>query len=58
MKDQKKKIFIIGKNGSIEACLNSQKLKIYKNKRKIIKKFIFLKNKIFLKEIKFFFSKI
>ena len=55
---KKRKMFIIGKNGSIEACFNTQKLSIYKNKRKIIKKFKFSKNDIFLKEIKFFFSKI
>ncbi len=59
MKDLKKrKMFIIGKNASIEACFNTQKLTIYKSKRKIIKKFKFSKNDIFLKEIKFFFSKI
>ena len=55
---KKRKIFIIGKNGSIDACFNSQKLTIFKNGKKITRKFKFLKNDIFLKEIKFFFSKI
>ena len=55
---KKRKIFIIGKNGSIDVCFNSQQLVIFKNGKKYTRKFRFLKNDIFLKEIKFFFSKI
>ena len=55
---KKRKMFIIGKKGSIDVCFNSQKLIFYKNGKKIIKRFKFSKNDIFLKEIKFFFSKI
>ena len=55
---KKRKMFIIGKNGSIDVCFNSQKLIIYKNGKKITRIFKFAKNEIFLREIKFFFSKI
>lgn len=55
---KKRKIYLIGQKGSIEACLNTQKLVIFKNEKKIIKNFKFLKNDIFIKELKFFMSKI
>ena len=53
---KKRKIFLIGKRGTLEACLNSQKIILHNNgKRKIIK-FKFKKNDIFIKEIKYFMS--
>lgn len=55
---KKRKICLIGKKGSIEACLNSNKIKIYTSSKIIEKKFKFNKNDIFLKELKFFISKI
>ena len=55
---KKRKIFLIGKNGSIEICLNSQKIIIIKDNKKIEKKFNFVKNDIFINELKFFLSKI
>ena len=55
---KKRKIFLIGKYGSIEVCLNTQKIIILKNKKKIEKKFNFVKNDIFIKELKFFLSKV
>lgn len=55
---KKRKIFLIGKNGSIEICLNSQKIMIFKNNKKIEKKFNFVKNDIFIKELRFFLSKV
>jgi|TARA_B110000114_G_scaffold177563_1_gene209504 predicted dehydrogenase len=55
---KKRKIFLIGKYGTIEVCLNSQKIIIIKNNKKIEKKFNFAKNDIFIKELKFFLSKI
>ena len=55
---KKWKINLIGEKGSIEICLNTNKICIFKDKKKIIKKFKFKKNDIFLKEVKFFISKI
>ena len=55
---KKRRIFLIGKYGSIEVCLNTQKIIILKNKKKIEKKFNFVKNDIFIKELKFFLSKV
>ena len=55
---KKRKIYFIGQKGSVEACLNTQKVIIFKNAKKVIKKFKFLKNDIFIKELKFFISKI
>jgi hypothetical protein len=55
---KKRKIYLIGEKGSINVCLNSQKVLIFKNNKTIVKKFIFKKNDIFIKELKFFLSKI
>jgi len=55
---KKRKIYLIGEKGSINICLNSQKVLIFKNSKKIDKKFKFKKNDIFIKEIKFFLKKI
>jgi predicted dehydrogenase len=55
---KKRKIYLIGEKGSINVCLNSQKVLILKNNKTTVKKFIFKKNDIFIKEIKFFLSKI
>jgi hypothetical protein len=55
---KKRKIYLIGEKGSINICLNSQKVLIFKNSKKIVKKFKFKKNDIFIKEIKFFLTKI
>jgi hypothetical protein len=55
---KKRKIYFIGKEGSIEVCLNSQKVIILRNKTKVVKYFKFLSNDIFIKELKFFISKI
>jgi predicted dehydrogenase len=55
---KKRKIYLIGEKGSINVCLNSQKILIFKNNKTIVKKFIFKKNDIFIKELKFFLSKI
>ncbi len=55
---KKRKILLIGKDGTLEACLNSQKIYIYKKDKKIIKRFKFKRNDIFVKEVKFFISKI
>jgi hypothetical protein len=55
---KKRKIYLIGEKGSINVCLNSQKVVIFKNNKTIVKKFIFKKNNIFIKELKFFLSKI
>ena len=49
---------VIGEKGSINICLNSQKVLIFKNSKIIVKKFKFKKNDIFIKEIKFFLTKI
>jgi predicted dehydrogenase len=55
---KKRKIYLIGEKGSVSVCLNSQKVLIFKNNKTIVKRFIFKKNDIFVKEIKFFLSKI
>ena len=55
---KKRKIYLIGEKGSADVCLNSQKITIFKNNKKIIRKFHFQKNDIFIKELKFFLSKI
>jgi hypothetical protein len=55
---KKRKIYLIGEKGSINICLNNQKVLIFKNSKKIVKKFKFKKNDIFIKEIKFFLKKI
>jgi hypothetical protein len=55
---KKRKIYLIGEKGSINVCLNSQKVIIFKNNKTIVKKFIFKKNNIFIKELRFFLSKI
>ena len=55
---KKRKIYFIGQKGSIEVCLNSQKVLIFKDTQKITKNFKFSKNDIFVKELKFFISKI
>ena len=55
---KKRKIYLIGEKGSINICLNSQKVLIFKNRKIIVKKFKFKKNDIFIKEIKFFLTKI
>ena len=57
-KPKKRKIYLIGKKGSLEACLNSNKIIIYIKGKKIVKIFKFKKNDIFKKEIKFFISSI
>jgi predicted dehydrogenase len=55
---KKRKIYLIGEKGSLEVCFNSQKIFIFKNKKKVVKKFNFKKNDIFIKEIKYFISKV
>ena len=55
---KKRKIYLVGEKGSINVCLNSQKVLIFKNNKKIVKRFIFKKNDIFVKEIKFFLSRV
>lgn len=53
---KKRKIFLIGKEGTLEACLNSKKINLYSKGKKKIIKFQFKKNDIFIKEIKYFMS--
>ena len=55
---KKRKIYLIGEKGSINVCLNSQRVIIFKNNKTIVKKFVFNKNNIFIKELRFFLSKI
>ena len=57
-KPKKRKIYLIGKNGSLVACFNAQKIHIIKNGKEKVLKFNFKKNDIFIKEIKFFISKV
>lgn len=57
-KPKKRKFYLIGKSGSLEACFNSQKIYINTKGKKIIKNFKFKKNDIFLKELKFFISRV
>jgi len=55
---KKRKFYLIGNNGSLVACFNTQKIHIIKNGKEKILKFNFKKNDIFIKEIKFFISKV
>ena len=55
---KKRKFYLIGKKGSLVACFNSNTIHIYKKNQKKIKKFKFKKNDIFIKELKFFISKV
>ena len=55
---KKRKFYLIGKKGSLVACFNSNTIRINKNKRKEVKKFKFKKNDIFIKELKFFISRV
>jgi len=55
---KKRKIYFIGQKGSMEVCLNTQKVIIFKKAKKVIKNFKFFKNDIYIKELKFFISKI
>ena len=55
---KKRKFYLIGKKGSLEACFNSQKIFIYKKNKTITKKFNFKKNDIFIDELKYFISKV
>ena len=55
---KKRKFYLIGDNGSLVACFNTQKIHIFKNRKEKILKFSFKKNDIFIKEIKFFISKV
>lgn len=53
---KKRKLYLIGKDGTLVACFNSQKIHIINNGRKRIIKFNFKKNDIFIEEVKFFIS--
>ena len=53
---KKRKFYLIGKKGSLEACFNSNTINIFRNKKREIKKFKFKKNDIFIKELKFFIT--
>jgi predicted dehydrogenase len=55
---KKRKFYLIGEKGTINTCFNSNKIHIYKNNKKIVKTFKFSKNDIFIKELKFFISKV
>lgn len=55
---KKRKFYLIGKKGSLVACFNTNTICIYKDKNKKIKKFKFKKNDIFIKEVKYFTSKV
>lgn len=55
---KRRKVYLIGKLGSLEVCFNSQRIFIFKKGKKIIKKFNFKKNDIYVKELKYFISKI
>lgn len=55
---KRRKFYLIGSNGSLVACFNSQIIKIIKDGKKQILKFKFKKNDIFIKEVRFFLSKI
>lgn len=57
-KPKKRKIYLIGNDGTLVACLNTQKIHIFKNGKKRILQFNFKKNDIFIKEIKYFISKV
>ena len=51
---KRRQIRIIGTKGSLLACLNKQKIEIYKNNKTKILKFRYKKNDIFKKQINFF----
>ncbi|MDA9853422.1 Gfo/Idh/MocA family oxidoreductase [Candidatus Pelagibacter sp.] len=55
---KKRKFYLIGSSGTLVACFNTQKINITKNGKEKILKFNFKKNDIFIKEIKFFISKV
>ena len=55
---RKRKFYLIGKEGSLAVCFNSQKIFIFKKGRKMVKKFNFKKNDIFIKELQYFISKV
>ncbi len=55
---KKRKFHLIGKSGSLVACFNTQKIRIFKNGEEKIINFNFKKNDIFIKEIKYFISKV
>lgn len=55
---KKRKINFIGTDGSIEVCLNKQKISIFKGNKKKTINYNINRNKIFIKELKFFISRI
>jgi|688.fasta_scaffold232458_2 predicted dehydrogenase len=55
---KRRNIYLIGKNGALEVCFNTQRIIIIKEGKRIIKKFNFKKNDIFIKELKYFITKI
>ena len=55
---KKRKFCLIGNNGTLVACFNTQKISITKNGKKKILTFNFKKNDIFIKEVKFFISRV
>jgi len=55
---KKRKFYLIGKKGSLVACFNSNTIHINKKNKKEVKKFKFKKNDIFIKELKFFISRV
>ncbi len=55
---KKRKFYLIGNCGTLVACFNTQKIHITKNGKEKILKFNFKKNDIFIKEIKFFISRV
>lgn len=55
---KKRKFYLIGNNGSLVACFNTQKIHINNNGKKKNLYFNFRKNDIFIKEIKYFISKV
>ena len=57
-KPKKRKFSLIGEKASLEACFNSNTIIVYKKNKKLIKKFKFKKNEIFIKELRFFISKV
>tara|TARA_A100001015_G_scaffold245491_1_gene281463 strand:- start:738 stop:1769 length:1032 start_codon:yes stop_codon:yes gene_type:complete len=57
-KPKKRKFCLIGNNGTLVACFNTQKISITKNGKKKILTFNFKRNDIFIKEVKFFISRV
>ena len=55
---KKRKFYLIGSSGSLVACFNTQRIQIFKNGKKKVIKFNFKRNDIFIKQIKFFISKV